>query len=414
MNTSNIADNISVEKTGLESNSVLALIQSIGANEMTEENFEAELSKTIDAVVSYLGADNGYIMLKDKAGQLDCVAKTSTDTTPTVSNALVEKVMQNASGVIVNDAMQNPDFPSDPDFQRFNINTAVCTPIKTGKTPTGVLYIDSTSQHCWDNNHLELLRFIAMHLAMAVNSVTLQKQTAENKRLIATGNAALKLSHSVKNILQMIGGAVEVIDFGLRTNQIHRVKRSWDVLKPNLARMKKYTLEMLDYSKERKLKLEPCDFNRVIQGAIESLKAQLKAKKSKLNIRIDRDMPTVELDSERIHEMALNLILNAIDIVDENTGIVSVETKYLNDEQAVSVSVTDNGPGITDDMKEKIFTPFESDKNKFGTGLGMPIAKQIVDQHGGRIDIETEKGKGTTFRIVLPAKSLGKNPQSDY
>ena len=124
-------------------------------------------------------------------------------------------------------------------------------------------------------------------------------------------------------------------------------------------------------------------------------------------------MPTVELDSERIHEMALNLILNAIDIVDENTGIVSVETKYLADEQAVSVDVTDNGPGITDDMKEKIFTPFESDKNKFGTGLGMPIAKQIVDQHGGRIDIETEKGKGTTFRIVIPAKLVGKNPQAD-
>jgi signal transduction histidine kinase len=124
-------------------------------------------------------------------------------------------------------------------------------------------------------------------------------------------------------------------------------------------------------------------------------------------------MPTVELDSERIHEMALNLILNAIDIVDENTGIVSVETKYLADEQAVSVNVTDNGPGITDDMKEKIFTPFESDKNKFGTGLGMPIAKQIVDQHGGRIDIETVKGKGTTFQIVLPAKIVGKNPQPD-
>jgi signal transduction histidine kinase len=276
-----------------------------------------------------------------------------------------------------------------------------------------VLYIDSTGQCSWDNNHLELLQFMGLHLAVAVNNVTLQKQTAENRRLIATGNAALKLSHSVKNILQMIGGAVEVIDFGLRTNQIHRVKRSWDILKPNLARMKKYTLEMLDYSKERKLKLEPCDFNRVIQGAIESLKAQLKAKKSKLNIRIDRDMPTVELDSERIHEMALNLILNAIDIVDENTGIVSVETKYLADEQAISVDVTDNGPGITDDMKEKIFTPFESDKNKFGTGLGMPIAKQIVDQHGGRIDIETVKGKGTTFRIVMPAKLVGKNPQPD-
>jgi len=56
-------------------------------------------------------------------------------------------------------------------------------------------------------------------------------------------------------------------------------------------------------------------------------------------------------------------------------------------------------------MKVKIFTPFESDKNKFGTGLGMPIAKQIVEQHKGRIEIESEPGKGTTFRIILPVKA---------
>ena len=69
--------------------------------------------------------------------------------------------------------------------------------------------------------------------------------------------------------------------------------------------------------------------------------------------------------------------------------------------------MTDNGPGITEEMKVKIFTPFESKKSKFGTGLGMPIAKQVVDQHGGRIEIDTEIDKGTTFNIYLPAKPIG-------
>jgi len=161
---------------------------------------------------------------------------------------------------------------------------------------------------------------------------------------------------------------------------------------------------MLDYSKERKLELDKCDFNRVVQGSIESLQAQLKQKKSKLSIRIDQNIPAIELDSERIHEMSLNLILNAIDIVGDTGGIVSIETMYLEQQQSVQLSVTDNGPGMTDEMKEKIFTPFESDKNKLGTGLGMPIAKQIIDQHDGRIEIETAQGKGTTFNVILPAK----------
>jgi len=195
-----------------------------------------------------------------------------------------------------------------------------------------------------------------------------------------------------------------VIDFGLRTNQMHRAKRSWDILKPNLERLRKFMLDMLDYSKDRNLELDACDFNRVVQGAIESLKSQLKQKKSKLNIRIDQHIPTVELDSERIHEMALNLILNAIDVVENVGGVVSVETKYIEEQGIVRLSVTDNGSGMSEEMKKKIFMPFESGKNKFGTGLGMAIAKQIIDQHDGKIDIETAPKKGTTFRVSLPAK----------
>jgi signal transduction histidine kinase len=167
---------------------------------------------------------------------------------------------------------------------------------------------------------------------------------------------------------------------------------------------------MLDYSKERKLETGPCDFNRIIQGAIESQKAQLKQKGSKLNIRIDQNIPTLELDAERIHEMSLNLILNAIDIVDHNTGVVTVSTRYLANEQAVELSVADNGPGMSEEMKKKIFTPFESGKNKFGTGLGMPIAKQIVDQHKGRIEIESQLEKGATFNVILPAIVVTEKP----
>jgi signal transduction histidine kinase len=104
--------------------------------------------------------------------------------------------------------------------------------------------------------------------------------------------------------------------------------------------------------------------------------------------------------------MAANLILNAIDIVDENTGTVTVETKYLQQENAVQLSVTDNGPGISEEAKERIFLPFESTKNKLGTGLGLAIAKQIVEQHKAKIEIESEVGKGATFVVTLPAKII--------
>ena len=142
-----------------------------------------------------------------------------------------------------------------------------------------------------------------------------------------------------------------------------------------------------------------------MHDAAESLQPQLKQKKIKLNIKTDPTVPTIELDIEQVYEMTVNLIINAIDNIDAK-GKVTVETRYLQQERSIQVSVTDNGSGMSDEMKGKIFTPLEPDKGKFGTGLGMPLAQQIVQQHKGKIDIDTEHGKGTTFTITLPAKTI--------
>jgi len=406
------ANEISVQNAAapVAGDQTLCLINSMGLDALTTENTEDVLTAAMKTIAERLEADHGYIVLKDDKGEPVIISSVcrgeQSEPQMKASNAVIDKVTQSAVGIMVEDAMQSPEFGTDPSFQRFNIHCVICVPIKTADSMAGVIYADS--RNCkWENSHFELLDFIGRYIGLALNNICLQRKLHENTRLLATGTAALKLSHSVKNILQMIGGAAEIVDFGLRTNQIHRVKRSWDILKPNLERMRKYTLEMLDYSKDRPLNLGACDFNRVIQSAIESLKSQLKQKASRLNIRIDQKIPTIELDSERTHEMALNILLNAIDIVDEEGGIVSVETRYLPKRQEVLYAVTDNGPGISEEMKEKIFTPFESKKSKFGTGLGMPIAKQVIDQHGGRIEIETEVGRGTTFNVFLPAKVVG-------
>jgi len=381
-----------------------------GLNENTEET----LKGVISTIAEQFGADHGYIIIKDQDGKPADVVNIHRDgldnSLVTASYTIIDSVMETGQGQFVTDAMNSEQFRGDPCFQRFNIKKVICSAIKTDESVSGVIYIDSNNSECkWDNRHFTMLDLTGQFLGLSTRNVLLQAAKNENKRLVAAGKATLQLSHSVKNILQMVGGAAEVIDFGLRSNEIHRVKRSWNILKPNIERLKKFTLDMLDYSKERKLELEACDFNRVIQGSIESLQTQLKRKNTKLLIRIDRNMPIVELDSERIHEMSLNLILNAIDIVDEATGVVNIETRYLEDAQEVELDVTDNGPGMTEEIKKTIFQPFESAKNKFGTGLGMPIAKQVVDQHNGRIEIDSEVGKGATFRVYLPVKVIEQN-----
>lgn len=377
-----------------------------------DENIEETLKGIISIIAEYFGAEHGYIVLKGKGDQPADVVNIHRDgldsSLVTAGYDMIDSVMDTGQGILVTDAMSSEQCQKNPCLKRFNINMVLCTAIKTDETVSGVIYLDTSNTECnWDNEHFAMLELTGQFLGLSVKNVLLQAATTENRRLVAAGKATLQLSHSVKNILQMVGGAAEVIDFGLRSNEIHRVKSSWDILKPNIERLKKFTLDMLDYSKERKLELEDCDFNRVIQGSIESLQTQLKRKNTKLIIRVDQNMPIVELDGERIHEMSLNLILNAIDIVDDTKGVVNIETKYHKKTEEVELTIADNGPGMTEEIKKSIFQPFESSKNKFGTGLGMPIAKQIVDQHNGRIEIESEEGKGATFRVFLPAKVVG-------
>jgi len=386
----------------VHSGSLAGLLKSTDLSGIDNNNLSSELKISLARTLGPLKADHGYIMLNGKDGKLEKIADifaANEESLVTASDVLIDQTMKTGETVYLKNISQNSDFSEDPNFQRFNIASVICAVVKTQDQTMGVIYLDSQTANKWSLEEIESVEFMGMYVGLALASLKV-------KRLAEAGKATLNLSHSVKNILQMVGGAAEVIDFGLRSNQIHRVKSSWDILMPNLQRLRKFTLDMLDYSKERKLELAPCEFNRVLQGAIESLKSQLKQKGSKLNIKIDKEIPTIELDGERIHEMSLNIILNAIDIVDHDNGVVTVSTEYLKDKNAVQLCISDNGPGMSDEMKTKIFTPFESGNNKFGTGLGMPIAKQVVDQHNGQIEIETKLGEGTTFKVTLPANPV--------
>ncbi|MBN1816026.1 MAG: GAF domain-containing sensor histidine kinase [Sedimentisphaerales bacterium] len=358
-------------------------------------------------------ADHAYIILTCPQPALDCMlsahrGQDSADQA-TFSKALISQAIRTARPILLRHAMDHSEYAMDPQFQQFNIRTAFCAPMVCDSDCFGVVYLDSVQEMDWDEEWTEQMGMTARLIGLRISALAWRQNAREMERLAMAGKASLKLSHSVKNVLQMIGGAAEVVDYGLQTNQIDRVKCSWQILKPNVDRMKRLVLDMLDYSKERRLELEDCDFNRVIQGAVETLQSQLRSQlqkcKVKLSLQTGKKIPTARLDGERIHEMALNLIVNAIDAVQEKGGKVRVSTWFHLEDRTLRLSVSDNGPGISEAMKAKIFTPFESDKNKFGTGLGMAIAKQVIDQHSGTIAIETEAGKGTTFTVALPLPS---------
>lgn len=233
------------------------------------------------------------------------------------------------------------------------------------------------------------------------------KEVAERRERIAqTGQTAVNLSHGIKNLLQTVATGREVVSYGLKTGDIERVKRGWNVLNRNLERIYKLVVDMLKFSKESEAVFRGCHFNRLVESIVETLRSTAEERGVSTSVQTGEQVGMVEIDSDKMQDVILNLVLNAIEAAEEaETGVVNITTKLESGGERFVVEVSDNGPGIGD--KESIFLPFHSAKPKVGTGLGLAIAKKIVEQHNGTIEVKSKVGKGATFTVRLPVRQRG-------
>ena len=238
----------------------------------------------------------------------------------------------------------------------------------------------------------------------------LQEELIKSERLAATGQTVAGLAHYVKNILFGLKGGVYLINIALKENEADFLKAGWDMLEKNMGRISDMVLDLLDYSRERKPEYENCFPNAIANDVCGLMEASAKEYGVEIIKDFDPSMREVPLDPKGIHRCLLNLVSNAIDacLFDSNTGkkwVVQVATILEND-GTVRFEVTDNGCGMDEEVKKKLFTSFFSTKEGRGTGLGLLNTQKIVQEHGGTITVDSEPGKGSTFTIRLPYRDV--------
>ncbi|MBN2511928.1 MAG: HAMP domain-containing histidine kinase [Sedimentisphaerales bacterium] len=237
-----------------------------------------------------------------------------------------------------------------------------------------------------------------------LESIEQSAQMDEKDRHYAQAGKALReLSHALKNILQMVGGAAEVIDYAFQLKQMDKVEKSWPILSQNVKRMKKNLMDILDYTKKQNLEKCPCNLNEELKRVLNSLKAIGQVKKFKLQAQLDSALPEVNIDPERIGLMTLNMLLNAIDQVPEEAGVVTIQTRYIASENQFKICVSDNGEPYTPEFQKQLFTPHETHKQRFSTGIGMMLAQQIAVQHEGKIKVHCTAGQNS-LSAIFPIK----------
>jgi signal transduction histidine kinase len=221
-------------------------------------------------------------------------------------------------------------------------------------------------------------------------------QMSRAEHFATLGEVATGLAHEIRNPLAGIAGVIEIIGRDLPSSSPARAVVK-DV-RQEIARINHIVTDLLQTARPHPPQVRKSDLNTTVEHAVMLGRQQAMAKGIEIALRKDPSLPEVEHDSDQIHQVLLNLLLNAQQAIDAKGKIeVSVERKG----PIAVIEVKDNGRGIAPEHLPNIFRPFYTTKGD-GTGLGLSLARRIVEDHHGRIDVTSTVGKGTAFAVVLP------------
>ena len=234
------------------------------------------------------------------------------------------------------------------------------------------------------------------------------RKLVEAERLAAVGQTVAGLAHAIKNITAGLTGGMYVLEKGIDLENRTYLSQGWQMIKGNVQKIKGMAVDLLNYAKEREPEYQLCDPNGPAREVYDLMLSRATEMGVALKIAPAQSLPDAWFDREGIHRVLLNLVSNAIDACTDISCASKTCEVFLRTLKpqgwAVEYQVTDNGCGMDEETRKKIFQTFFSTKGSRGTGLGLMIAKKIVDEHGGVIDLSSEKGSGTVFRVRLPEK----------
>jgi len=224
-------------------------------------------------------------------------------------------------------------------------------------------------------------------------------QLAQTEKMVAVGTLAAGVAHEVNNPLAGVLASIE----NMRDNPDDEEMRDryLQLIADGLRRIERTVANLLNFARPREIRLERTSINHNVRHVVELVGYQLRAAGIEVEMDLDADPAAVEADHFQMEQLFLNLVLNALDAMRDG-GTLFLRTRVRGGK--VIAEVRDTGHGISAEVRERIFDPFYTTREiGEGTGLGLAVSGSIVAAHGGRIELETSVGRGTTFRIIMNA-----------
>jgi two-component system, NtrC family, sensor kinase len=234
-----------------------------------------------------------------------------------------------------------------------------------------------------------------------------QEEMLRVERMASIGKLAAVVAHEINNPLAGILTYAKLLKKRMSREAEPNAETisMLDLIESESRRCGEIVKNLMTFARPTSMNLEPSDLNAVIDRCVRLVQHQLKLKNIELHLNVNQELPHVRCDPGQIEQVILALMMNAIDAM-PNGGNLTVTSRKAANSGNVQIEVRDDGVGMPRDVLAKMFEPFFTTKEHGrGLGLGLAISRNIVDRHGGRIEVASERGHGTTFTITLPLQS---------
>jgi len=424
---------IAIENVRLFNETRDALERQIATSELltviSQSTFDLQpvLEIAMDKAVALCRADHAWLRLDDLAGRNVVYRGPSTEALASLQesarkklsfrpNSIMDALYRERKTIHVADAPSEPRFADSGIVNLVHGRTTLGVPLLRGDEMLGAMVLVREAVRPFSEREIDLVKTFADQAVIAISNVQLFREIQQKSAELAAASRhksefLANMSHELRTPLNAIIGFSDVLEqrmFGELNER--QADYTHDILTSG-RHLLDLINEILDLSKVEagRMELEPSEFalDETIRGTLAFVRERAVRQGIALGADIPTNLGTVVADERKVRQVLLNLLSNAVKFTPDG-GTISVQVRRGDSE--VQVSVRDTGIGIASEDQAKVFDEFQqvgkaSDRSREGTGLGLTLAKRFVELHGGRIWIESEVGKGTTFIFAIPVRS---------
>lgn len=320
-----------------------------------------------------------------------------------ISRTVLDWVTTERVALVSRDTLEDERLKSSDSIRVHDLKSLICVPMMSGRQVIGAVHLDTRNfLNPLTAFDMEFVAAVANEMAVWMENHRLQENLIRNERMAAIGMTVTNVAHNLKNLLHMSMNAVGLMDQRLADMEDERIHTRWHLVRRSLERMNRLAADMLEFARAESSEPGWTNVNDVLYDNRELFEKSLHKAGIALEWELDPDLPEWVLDGEQLQRAMLNLLVNAEDALKgEEDGRVGIST-FVDDRGRLNIRVADNGCGIPESEQDKVFQMFYTSKGSDGSGLGLPMVQKFVKSANGRIEMESQPGEGTSFRLVFP------------